>query len=399
MQELGRGIRGELSLQQAKQEIREEMAKTAQSFIVIGYRLRQILDSGAYIQDGYNDFNEFAKKEFGLSQSGTSRFISINKNYSENGYGAMLKEEYRGYSCSQLTEMLSLSENDRTLVSEGMPVAQIREVKDFVREEDKMDGQTNLFTSVVDSRELYLSMFKGKADELRHLLEDDVDEKEVCEVLNPSGSGVFRHKTVMIIMGEQVTVRVFGGNQENFAYMDLLTDIKNHLTIADVQEVANEEPISKVTQQKDSVESKKTVKVEKKELQAVHGEHGACEDASKSVENVDSTKCESDSEPEDVKEPEVVTEEPADTEELEDAAGSEKTNDAAESEDADESSDAAVEKVEGEVVLDPNTIRGYKAAMSAQIRQLGTYLENENWEAMEAVAKDIVWRCGKMMNR
>lgn len=371
-----------LSLQQAKQEIREEMAKTAQSFIVIGYRLRQILDSGAYIQDGYNDFNEFAKKEFGLSQSGTSRFISINKNYSENGYGAMLKEEYRGYSCSQLTEMLSLSEDDRTMVSEGMPVAQIREVKEFVREEDKMDGQTNLFTSVVDSRELYLSMFKGKADELRHLLEDDVDEKEVCEVLNPSGSRVFRHKTVMIIMGEQVTVRVFGGNQEKFDYMDLLTDIKNHLTIADVQEVANEEPISKVDKQKDPVESKKTVKVEKKELQAAHEEHRAREDAPKLVKNVDSTKCESDSEPE---------VESAVAEEPEDAA--EETNDAA------ESNDAAVEKVEGEVVLDPNVIRGYKAAMSAQLRQLGTYLENENWEAMEAVAKDIMWRCGKMMNR
>lgn len=385
----------ELSLQQAKQEIREEMAKTAQSFIVIGYRLRQILDSGAYIQDGYNDFNEFAKKEFGLSQSGTSRFISINKNYSENGYGKMLKEEYRGYSCSQLTEMLSLSENDRTLVSEGMPVAQIREVKEFVREEDKMDGQTNLFTSVVDSRELYLSMFKGKADELRHLLEDDVDETEVCEVLNTSGSRVFRHKTVMIIMGEQVTVRVFGGNQEKFDYMDLLTDIKNHLTIADVQEVANEEPISKVDQQKNPVESKKTVKVEKKELQAAHEEHRAREDAPKSVKNVDSTKCESDSEPEDVKELEV---EPAVAEEPEDAAV--ETNDAAEeTNDAEESSDVAVEKVEGEVVLDPNVIRGYKAAMSAQIRQLGTYLENENWEAMEAVAKDIVWRCGKIMNQ
>lgn len=369
----------ELNLQQAKQEIREEMAKTAQSFVIIGYRLRQILDTGAYIQDGYNDFNEFAKKEFGLSQSGTSRFISINKNYSENGYGAMLKEEYRGYSCSQLTEMLSLTEDDRTMISEDMPVAQIREVKDFVREEDKMDGQTNLFTSVVDSRELYINMFKGKADELRHLLEDDVDEKEVCEVLNPSGSRVFRHKTVMIIMGEQVTIRVFGGNQEKFAYMDILRDIKNNLTIADVQEVANEESISKVNKQKDPVESKKTVKVEKKEPQAVPGEHRTGKDAPKSVENVDSTKCESDSEPEEVKE------EPA--EEPSNAAESEKTN------------DAAVEKVEGEVVLDLNVIRGYKAAMSAQIRQLGNYLENENWEAMEAVAKDIMWRCGKMMNR
>ena len=152
--------------------------------------------------------------------------------------------------------------------------------------------------------------------------------------------------------------------------MDLLNDIRQNLTIADVQEVANEESISKVNKQKDPVESKKTVKVEKKEPQAVSGEHRTGKDAPKSVENVDSTKCESDSEPEEVKE------EPT-----------EKTN------------DAAVEKVEGEVVLDPNVIRGYKAAMSAQIRQLGTYLENENWEAMEAVAKDIVWRCGKMMNR
>ena len=369
----------ELNLQQAKQEIREEMTKTAQSFVIIGYRLRQILDSGAYMQDGYNDFNEFAKKEFGLSQSGTSRFMSINKNYSENGYGPVLREEYRGYSCSQLTEMLSLTDDDRTMISSEMPVAQIREVKDFVRTEEKMEGQTSLFEQSVDTRLLYLEMFQGKAKELRHLLEDSMDEKEVCETINPSGSRVFRHKTIMIVMGEQVTIRVFGGNQEKITYMDLLNDIRQNLTIADVQEVANEESISKVNKQKDPVESKKTVKVEKKEPQAVPGEHRTGKDAPKSVEDVESTKGESDSEPEEVKE--EPTEEPSD------AAESEKTN------------DAAVEKVEGEVVLDPNVIRGYKAAMSAQIRQLGNYLENENWEAMEAVAKDIAWRCGKMMNR
>ena len=230
----------ELNLQQAKQEIREEMTKTAQSFVIIGYRLRQILDSGAYMQDGYNDFNEFAKKEFGLSQSGTSRFMSINKNYSENGYGPVLREEYRGYSCSQLTEMLSLTEDDRTMISGEMPVSQIREVKNFVREEDKMDGQTNLFEQSVDTRLLYLEMFQGKAKELRHLLEDGMDEKEVCETINPSGSRVFRHKTIMIVMGEQVTIRVFGGNQEKITYMDLLNDIRQNLTLADAQEEKHE---------------------------------------------------------------------------------------------------------------------------------------------------------------
>ena len=376
----------ELNLQQAKQEIREEMAKTAQSFVIIGYRLRQILDSGAYMQDGYSDFNEFAKNEFGLSQSGTSRFISINKNYSENGYGPMLREEYRKYSCSQLTEMLSLTDDDRTMISSEMPVAQIREVKDFVRTEEKMEGQTSLFEQSVDTRLLYLEMFQGKAKELRHLLEDSMDEKEVCETINPSGSRVFRHKTIMIVMGEQVTIRVFGGNQEKITYMDLLNDIRQNLTIADVQEVANEESISKVNKQKDPVESKKTVKVEKKEPQAVSGEHRTGKDAPKSVENVDSTKCESN-----LEDTSHAAEEPRDAAESNDAA--------TETSDAEESNNAAVEKVEGEVVLDPNVIRGYKAAMSSQIRQLSHCLETENWETMEAIAKDIVWRCGKMMNR
>lgn len=363
----------ELNLQQAKQEIREEMAKTAQSFIVIGYRLRQILDSGAYIQDGYNDFNEFAKKEFGLSKSGTSRFISINKNYSENGYGPVLREEYRGYSCSQLTEMLSLSEDDRELVTEDMPVAQIREVKDFVREENKLAGQTSLFAETIDARALYLEMFKGKAKELRHLLEDDVDEKEVCETINPAGSKVFRYKTVMVIMTEQVTIRVFGGNQEKITYMDLLNDVRQNLTLSDAQEKDSGENNSSHDEEK----GRKADPVKKKEPEPVE-----------KPENVDSTLCEGASE-----------------QAINDAAV-EKPNHAVD--DADKEPDPVespmqqVEKVKGEVVeekpkIDPDTIREYKEAMMSQIRQLGYYLDAENWQGIKKNAEDIAWRAGKIL--
>ena len=365
----------ELNLQQAKQEIREEMAKTAQSFIVIGYRLRQILDSGAYIQDGYNDFNEFAKKEFGLSQSGTSRFISINKNYSENGYGPVLREEYRGYSCSQLTEMLSLSEDDRELVTEDMPVAQIREVKEFVREENKLAGQTSLFAETIDARALYLEMFKGKAKELRHLLEDDVDEKEVCETINPAGSKVFRYKTVMVIMAEQVTIRIFGGNQEKITYMDLLNDVRQNLTLADAQEKDSGHNQSSHDEEK----HQKADPVIKKEPEPVE-----------KPKNVDSTLSEGQSERATDTEPEH-------------AAGDEDNQISEEKPDQQaEAPVQQVEKVEGEVVeekpaLDQNTMRGYKAAMSSQIRQLEHYLETENWQGMKKVAEDIVWRTGKII--
>ncbi len=363
----------ELNLQQAKQEIREEMAKTAQSFIVIGYRLRQILDSGAYIQDGYNDFNEFAKKEFGLSQSGTSRFISINKNYSENGYGPVLREEYRGYSCSQLTEMLSLSEDDRELVTEDMPVAQIREVKDFVREENKLAGQTSLFAETIDARALYLEMFKGKAKELRHLLEDDVDEKEVCETINPAGSKVFRYKTVMVIMAEQVTIRVFGGNQEKITYMDLLNDVRQNLTLADAQEKDSE----KNNPSQDEKKRQKANPVIKKEPEPVE-----------KPENVDSTLCEAASE-------QAIND--AAVEEADHAV-----DDSDKEPDPVESPMQQVEKVKGEVVeekteIDPDTIREYKEAMMSQIRQMGYYLDTENWQGIKKNAEDIAWRAGKIL--
>lgn len=370
----------ELNLQQAKQEIREEMAKTAQSFIVIGYRLRQILDSGAYIQDGYNDFNEFAKKEFGLSQSGTSRFISINKNYSENGFGAVLREEYRGYSCSQLTEMLSLSEDDRELVTEEMPVAQIREVKDFVREENKLAGQTSLFAETIDARALYLEMFKGKAKELRHLLEDEMDEKEVCETINPAGSKVFRYKTVMVIMAEQVTIRVFGGNQEKITYMDFLHDVRQNLTLADAQE------------KKCESEKPKNVDITLGEGRSEAGKAQEKKYEAEKPKNVDSTLSEGQ------------LEEANDTV-PEHAAGGELdhvVDDSDKEPDPVEAPMQQVERVEGEVVedkpaLDESTMRGYKAAMSSQIRQLGHYLDEENWQGMKKVAEDIVWRAGKIL--
>lgn len=374
----------ELNLQQAKQEIKEEMKKTAQSFVVIGYRLRQILDTGAYMQDGYNDFNEFALKEFGLSQSGTSRFISINKNYSEGGYGPVLREEYTGYSCSQLSEMLSLSVNDRSMVTEDMPVAQIREVKTFVRDEDRIGGQVAMdFGATVSSKDLYLEMFKNHTEELRHLLEDDVDEKEVCEIMCPSGSRVFRYKTIMIIMhdiSKGVVVRVFGGNQETFTYHMMLQDIRLNVSVEDIVDATShiEAPAREEKAKKEESKEEKNAAVEK---------------ASK--------------------------EEPEERDETKDIALDSTDHHVGESEQEtgqedqdDRNEDVPVEKVEGEVVdsepvmqqdapvqqaIDANTMRGYKSAMRSQIRQLGVCLEDENWERMKRIAEDIVWRANKII--
>ena len=67
---------------QMKQKLKQELLGVKQSFVRIGYALRQIDDQKLYEQDGYKSIAEFAQAEYGLGPSITSRFMSINREYS-----------------------------------------------------------------------------------------------------------------------------------------------------------------------------------------------------------------------------------------------------------------------------------------------------------------------------
>lgn len=64
-----------------KQKLKRELLGVKQSFVRIGYALRQIDDQKLYERDGYKSVAEFAKAEYGLEASTTSRFMSINREY------------------------------------------------------------------------------------------------------------------------------------------------------------------------------------------------------------------------------------------------------------------------------------------------------------------------------
>lgn len=118
-----------------KEDIRKKLAETAGNFVHIGYRLKQIRDSGMY--DGAADIFGFAEKEYGLGKSTVSRFIAINEKYSEGGNSLELKEEFRGYSSSKLAEMLTLPDSEIELLTEKTTVREIRELKSFLAQEEK----------------------------------------------------------------------------------------------------------------------------------------------------------------------------------------------------------------------------------------------------------------------
>ena len=115
-----------------KEDIRKKLQETAGNFVHIGYRLKQIRDSGMY--DGCQDIFEFAQKEYGLSKSTVSRFIAINEKFSEGGNSLELREEFRNIGSSKLSEMLTLPDADCALITERATVKEIRELKEFNRQ-------------------------------------------------------------------------------------------------------------------------------------------------------------------------------------------------------------------------------------------------------------------------
>ena len=121
-----------------KRKLRQELLGVKQSFVRIGYALRKIEDQKLYENDGYKSIAEFAKEEYGLEPSTTSRFMSINREYSIDGYSEQLRPEYADLGRSQLEEMLKPFGSRKdwldTLTAYGMAVEMAKMMKAMLTE-------------------------------------------------------------------------------------------------------------------------------------------------------------------------------------------------------------------------------------------------------------------------
>ena len=225
----------------AKQEITTRLMDMSEDFVVIGYLLRQIDANKAYEQDGYSSLKDFAKAEYNLSESSVSRFMAINKAFSEDGFSRNLITEYRGYGYSKLQEMLTLDVQDRELVTEATTVAEIREIKAFEREEKKLEKEEekierveaevvsegtlkkneefveNTLCEVVSEprreysnlEQIIIEFFRDKRDLLTEIYQMSSVE-DIVECINPTGNKTFKYKIFMLFMygfGEGVVLK------------------------------------------------------------------------------------------------------------------------------------------------------------------------------------------------
>lgn len=124
-----------------KKELDQELNKAADGFVKIGYLLRQAEDTDVLASSGYRNAAEFASIEYGLSKDVVSRYININKRYSEGGYAPVIAERYHGFGMAKLAEMLTLPQAIVDTIPEELSKTEIREIK---KEFDAEQGVTDI---------------------------------------------------------------------------------------------------------------------------------------------------------------------------------------------------------------------------------------------------------------
>lgn len=217
---------------QFKQAFDQEIRGQAAGFVRMGYLLKVARDTDILAESKYRTIAEFARGEYGLTDDTVSRMIKINDRYSEGGYSEHLAERYMGFGQTLLAEMLVLSD----VVVESIPPeitrAQLREVKEEIKEEaaitdlevmmEDTDPQQEKIESILVKAlyQYYKENYKEYPELHKAVTGSGVTPEIVMELLAPSGTGV---KMVRIPgMGRyMITIR---GKNQNIRVVNIRTN-------------------------------------------------------------------------------------------------------------------------------------------------------------------------------
>ncbi len=197
------GINNEYrSYQEYKTAVDNELQRSAESFVRIGYLLKVARDTDILKESGYGSVNEFAYAEYNLDKSQVSRFININDQFSVGGYSDMLRERYCDFGYAKLALMLLLPDAVKEELSADYSKAEIQEIKEEIDAEKKItdievmlegqDRQQALMDSNIckvmhqighDHPELYI--------QLHACVSDDGWQTRLKDILAPAGENMY----------------------------------------------------------------------------------------------------------------------------------------------------------------------------------------------------------------
>lgn len=207
-----------------KESLKRDLIGVQESFVRIGYTLRKIEEQKLYKNDGYETVTEFAKAEYGLSASTISRFMSINRKFSIDGYSDRLRPEYAQMGSSKLSEMLSLPDTDMEMIRPEMPKADIRELKHFNKETPEPEAADSL-------EKLVWKFFEANGAIAKELEQSeayaDGEAEKMVEIVNPAGVKTFRAGLYYMAMYENdIQIKQFGQQPQKMSWTEFFSITK-----------------------------------------------------------------------------------------------------------------------------------------------------------------------------
>lgn len=280
------------TIEDVRREIDNCQRKAMKSVVELGYILRKADDAGVYKEQGYTSIYKFAKQEYGWSQSQTSRFMDINREFSEGGYSTVLKERYKRFGQAKLAEMLTLPENVREELDPDMKRDDIREIKSQVREAAEKEKEGTFEAAVFsgqDSGGMKMAVEKlfslpEMADKLPALYPHmkkasegkTIQDEDIRMAISSTGFGTMRSGGTMFFWKKDAVTVIKGDQKTTFSYREMI-DILNGLRDSEYlsleewykcvygKDISRKEPEKEV---QETVPEKKTR--EKKEKTASH---------------------------------------------------------------------------------------------------------------------------------
>lgn len=272
-----------------KAALKQELEKTAEGFVRIGYLLRLAEETNILGESGYSNVNEFAKAEYGLDASQVSRFININKRFAEGGCSDRLMENFRGFGYAKLALMLTLPDSVNEIIPLSYSKSEILDMKSEIDKEKKVTDLEVLAEGEAEGQQdagiLYKALHQlghDKPELYRRLhvtMQRRKDEKGIRDVLAPTGEGVETLRIqgtgrIMIAFKETEVsvVNIRANTRESFSYAQVVETIEEMIRL-DVSskeswEVLYNAPFPEIAPVQGNVrkEEKKTPMPPKKEI-------------------------------------------------------------------------------------------------------------------------------------
>lgn len=210
-----------------KEQLKKDLIGVQESFVRIGYTLRQIEEQKFYKRDGYNSIAEFAAKEYHLSASTVSRFIAINKKYSIDGNSKYLRPEFADMGSSKLAEMLSLPDEDLELIRPEVTRGSIRELKQFNKKEPEAEAVDEIGILIEkfweDNPKIKKELYQSDAYQTGEI-------NKMVEIVNPGGNRSYKKGIFFLMMYEEkIKLKKFGGEVQDLSWSDFFAITKEIL--------------------------------------------------------------------------------------------------------------------------------------------------------------------------